>query len=192
MKRLSQSLILLFGLSLLLSACIPLTPVPSGLSQEAIIQTAIAKTQKAEAGRAAAASLYGTGTPNGTPDETQEALITPEEDSTPQVQATSANPWTLQAWCEEKHTGGCAVYEVNNKTDSWLQVTLRNTETGETGFFTIQSKSTGKITLISGQYQATFTWWCKGDIRSMTETMPIGLWKDYFKCPQGHYQRSKK
>lgn len=188
MKRLSQSLILLFGLSIILSACIPITPVPSGLSNEAMIQTAIAQTKVAEAGRAAAASLYGTGTPDGT----LETTITPEVDSTPDVQPTSENPWTLQAYCEQEHTGGCAKYDVYNKTDSWLQVTLRNTETGETGFFTIRSKDIGRITLMPGQYQATFTWWCKGDIRSMTETMPIGMWKDYFKCPQGHYQRTKK
>ena len=179
MKRLSQSLILLFGLSIILSACIPITPVPSGLSNEAMIQTAIAQTKVAEAGRAAA---------NGT----LETTITPEVDSTPDVQPTSENPWTLQAYCEQEHTGGCAKYDVYNKTDSWLQVTLRNTETGETGFFTIRSKDIGRITLMPGQYQATFTWWCKGDIRSMTETMPIGMWKDYFKCPQGHYQRTKK
>ena len=187
MKRLSQSLILLFGLSLILSACIPITPVPSGLSNEAMIQTAIAQTKVAEEDRAAAASLYGTGTPDGT----LETTLAPELTSTPEIQATSENPWMLQAWCEQ-HKDGCAIYEVHNRTDSWLQVTLRNTETGETGFFTIQSKNIGKITLISGQYQANFTWWCKGDIRSMTEIMPIGLWKDYFKCPQGHYQRSKK
>ena len=190
MNRLKTNLILSIGLSILLSACLPITPIP-GSSSEAMIQTAIAQTQKAEEGRAAAASLYGTDTPEVTLENTDEETPEPEDGEEPNVQPTSSNPWMLQAWCED-HADGCAKYDVYNKTDSWLQVTLRNTETGETGFFTIQSKTMGQITLVSGQYQATFTWWCKGDIRSMTEIMPIGLWKDYFKCPQGHYQRSKK
>jgi hypothetical protein len=183
-------LILGIGLAILLSACIPITPIP-GSSSEAMIQTAIAKTQKAEAGRAAAASLYGTVTPDGTQDGTGDGTLDPETESTPELQPTSANPWMLQSWCED-HATKCAKYEVRNNTDSWLQITLRNTETGATGFFTIRSKTLGQITLIPGQYQATFTWWCKGDIRSMTEVMPIGYWKDYFKCPSGHYKRIKK
>jgi hypothetical protein len=156
-----------------------------------MIQTAIAQTQKAEDAKAAAASLYGTGTPENPTDNSAETTPEPEDGVAPVIQPTSSNPWMLQAWCED-HADGCAKYDVYNKTDSWLQITLRNTSTGDTGFFTIQSKQMRQITLIPGQYQATFTWWCKGDIRSMTETMPIGLWKDYFKCPQGHYQRSKK
>jgi hypothetical protein len=189
MNRLKTSLILSIGLAILLSACLPITPIP-GSSSEAMIQTAIARTQLAEEGRAAAASLYGTGTPEASTADSGETTPEPEDGEEPEIQPTSSNPWMLQAWCEDHN--GCAKYEVFNKTDSWLQITLRNTETGDTGFFTIQSKTMGQITLIPGQYQATFTWWCKGDIRSMTEIMPIGLWKDYFKCPQGHYQRIKK
>jgi hypothetical protein len=162
--------------------------VPGSLSNEAMIQTAIAQTQAAETALAAGASLYGEGT--GTPGSIQEATLTPEATSTPEIQPTSENPWMLQAWCEE-HVG-CAKYDVYNKTDSWLQITLQNTKTGDTGFFTIQSNAIRQITLIPGQYQANFTWWCGGEIRSMTEIMPIGLWKDYFKCPQGHYKRVKK
>ena len=190
MNKLRTCLILFISLSILLSACLPITPIP-GSSSEAMIQTAIAQTQMAEKGREAAASLYGTSTTDGTVESTDGETPEPNEGEAPEIQPTSPNPWMLQEWCED-HMTGCAKYDVYNKTDSWLQITLRNTETGATGFFTIQSKTMGQITLIPGQYQATFTWWCKGDIRSMTETMPIGLWKDYFKCPQGHYQRQKK
>ena len=63
MNRFRNSLILIIGLAILLSSCLPITPIP-GSSSEAMIQTAIASTQKAEQAKQAAASLYGTGTPD--------------------------------------------------------------------------------------------------------------------------------
>ena len=101
------------------------------------------------------------------------------------------DPWMLQDWCAD-HPEGCTKYDVHNQTESWVQVDLKNTETGEAGFFTVQSKQMAQITLIPGQYQTTFTWWCDGKTKTKTEIMPIGRWKDYFKCPKGHYLREKK
>lgn len=115
---------------------------------------------------------------------------TPAITDTPTLEPTSENPWVLQAWCLEHE--GCAVYEVRNKTDDWMQVTLTKTDTGEIGFFSIRRRSTGYITLRSGQYDALYTWWCNGDMGSMKRTWPAGLWIDIFECPNGYKYSIKK
>ncbi|MGB2965475.1 MAG: hypothetical protein WBB69_15990 [Anaerolineales bacterium] len=199
MKRLSRSVILIISSLVILSACLPITPVSSGLSNEAMIQTAIAQTQAADDARAAAESLYNTGTPdgtpNGTPDGTSggtlEGSLTPEEAGVLDVEPTLENPWMLQSWCID-HMEGCVIYEVQNRTDSWLQVELKQTDTGVTRFFTIQSKTIGNITLIPGQYSVKYTWWCKGIVGSLTTVKAIGSWRDVFRCPGGFSGRVDK
>ena len=192
MKRISRSVILIITPLVILSACLPITPVSSGLSNEAMIQTAIAQTQAADKARAAAESLYNTGTPegtpDGTPDGTQDGSIDPEETSAPDIEPTLENPWMLQSWC------GCVIYEVQNRTDSWLQVELKKSDTGVTRFFTIQSKTIGNITLIPGQYSVRYTWWCTGieGSKTLTTVKAIGSWRDVFKCPQGFTGRVNK
>ncbi len=37
------------------------------------------------------------------------------------------NPWMLQSWCAE-HENDCVKYDVQNRTDSWLQVELKESE----------------------------------------------------------------
>lgn len=71
-----------------------------------------------------------------------ETILSSDQASPQEVQSSSENPWMLQERCVE-HPDDCTKYDVYNQTDSWLQVDLKNTETGDTGFFTIQSKTTG-------------------------------------------------
>jgi hypothetical protein len=181
------------------SACLPLTPVPAQVN-EAMIQTAIAQTQKADDARAAAEGLYVTftpdgtldeGTPDGTPDGTLEGSPAPGETSVPEVEPTLENPWMLQSWCAD-HMEGCVIYEVQNRTDSWLQVELKKTDTGVTRFFTVMTKTIGYITLIPGQYTVNYNWWCEGKGGSLVVIKAIGSWRDVFKCPQGFYKRVNK
>jgi len=199
MKRLSRSLILIISSLMVLSACLPITPGSSGLSNEAMIQTAIAQTQAADDARTAAESLYNTGTPDGTPngtpdgtpDGTLEGSLTPEQAGTPDLVPTLENPWMLQSWCED-HMEGCVIYEVQNRTDSWLQVELKKSDTGVTRFFTIMTKTIGNITLIPGQYSVKYTWWCKGQAGTLSTIKAIGSWRDVFKCPGGFSGRVNK
>ena len=187
------SIIIIF--TLFLSACIPLTPVPANQQvSEAYIKTAVSGTLAAERAREAGASLSYTATPDGTPsaEETQETEASEENGEEVQgPQPTPENPWMLQTWCVE-HMDGCVKYDVQNRTDSWLQVELKETDTGVTGFFSIRSKTTSQITLIPGQYNVKYTWWCEGDAKSFSIVKPLGSWIDVFKCPQGFYQRVNK
>jgi uncharacterized repeat protein (TIGR02543 family) len=115
---------------------------------------------------------------------------TPENTPIPEIEPTSENPWILQKSCETQT--GCVVYEVRNKTDDWLQVSLTNTATGDSGFFSVAKRTTGYITLKPGQYQAQYTWWCKGKAGGMTVTWAAGLWIDIFECPEGYKGSIKK
>jgi len=197
MKRIIFVFSIMVTLSLCLSACIPFTPVPANQQvSEAYIKTAVAGTLVAERAREAGAGLSYTATPDGTPssEETQEIEVAEEvgeesEDQAPQP--TPENPWILQNWCLD-HAEGCIKYDVQNRTDSWLQIELKETETGVTGFFTIRTKTNNQITLIPGQYTVKYTWWCDGEVSSLTEIKALGSWIDVFKCPQGYYQRINK
>lgn len=195
MKRLPLGVWIAALLLLSLTSCVPPTAIQNQIS-EAFIQTVVAATLTAERGLAAGAELSYTATPGeGTPGasggedaaDNQETLE-PEETGDPQP--TPENPWMLQSWCVD-HVG-CVSYDLQNKTDSWLQVELKETDTGVTGFFTVQSKSMGQITLIPGQYRVKYTWWCGGEVGSLTEIKALGSWIDVFKCPQGYYQRINK
>ena len=181
MKRISLVLPTTLLLFIGLSACVPTTTAPCYSAAD--IQTAVAKTLTAEKGLAAGASFSLT--------ETPEITISPSVTETLEPQVTSENPWMLQNWCED-HPDGCVIYDLQNRTKSWLQVELKKADTGVTGFFTVQSKTIGQITLIPGQYNVKYTWWCEGQTRSMTEIKAIGSWRDVFKCPQGFYQRVNK
>jgi hypothetical protein len=197
MKRVIIIFSIIVTLSLCLSACIPFTPVPVNQQvSEAFIKTAVAGTLVAERAREAGASLSYTATPDGTPsaEETPETEISDgdgegEEEQEPEP--TAENPWMLQNWCLD-HADGCIKYDLQNRTDSWLQVELKETETGVTGFFSIRSKTLSQITLIPGQYNVKYTWWCEGEANSFTEVKALGSWIDVFKCPQGFYQRTEK
>jgi hypothetical protein len=175
-----------------LAACVPLGQPVSQQVSEAYIQTAVAGTLMAERALAAGAELSIEGTPGsptpstGTPEETvtQKAQETQESEN---ADTSPENPWMLQNWCAD-HTG-CVFYEVSNRTDSWLQIQLKESDTGVTGFFSIQSKAIGRITLIPGNYTVTYTWWCGGKEKSLTENKGVGSYMDIFKCPQGFYQR---
>jgi hypothetical protein len=193
MKRGLILTILIVTLSAFLSACVPLTPVPGPVS-EAYIQTAVAKTLIAERGLAAGAALYEDGTP-GTPGVDSEGTPSPgetqEDPGNEDPQPTPENPWMLQSWCED-HPSGCVKYDVQNRTDSWLQVELKKSDTGITGFFTVRSKTMSQITLIPGQYRVKYTWWCDGKDKTLDEVKSIGAHRDIFKCPQGFYDRISK
>ena len=188
MKRLSLVLPITLLLSIYLSSCGPINPV-SGSWADAFIQTAVAGTLAVERG------LVPEEPPSVT--ETPEITTTPSTTETTETteilepQPTSENPWMLQNWCDD-HAGGCVIYDLQNRTDSWLQVELKKTDTGVTGFFTVRSKTTGQITLIPGQYNVKYTWWCDGKGKSLTEIKAIGSWRDVFKCPQGFYKRVNK
>lgn len=195
MRRIPAITLLLVLLSGALAACLPLTPVPSGQVSDAYIQTAVASTLAVERARAAGEELSFTPTPDGTPAEE----VTPEaeaEDGTPESAAAGEdepapeNPWMLQSWCAD-HVG-CAYYGLNNKTDSWLQIELKENDTGVTGFFTVRAKTYAEIYLIPGQYRVKYTWWCEGEASSYSEVKGLGSFIDVFKCPQGFYQRLDK
>jgi hypothetical protein len=185
----SVPLVFLFIVSLVvfLSGCVPIAPAPANQQvSEAYIQTAVAGTLAADRAKEAGASLSYTSTPEGT-QATEETLENGEEAETQDPQPTSENPWMLQSWCVD-HTG-CVKYEVRNRTDSWLQVELKESDTGVTGFFSIRSKTTNQITLIPGQYSVKYTWWCDGEASSFSVIKSLGSWIDVFKCPQGYYQQ---
>lgn len=193
MKRALQIILTMLILSIFLSACVPYGQPAGNPVSEAYLQTAVAGTLMAERGLAAGAELSLTAIPS------EETPTTPSADGTPQteetVQAgefppTPENPWMLQNWCADHQ--GCVYYELQNRTDSWLQVELKESDTGVTGFFTVRTKTLGKITLIPGQYTVKYTWWCDGNARSLTEIKAVGSWIDVFKCPQGFYQRVDK
>ncbi|MCK4801042.1 MAG: hypothetical protein KAS84_03560 [Anaerolineales bacterium] len=185
MKRLSLVLPITLLLSICLSSCGPINPVP-GSWADAFIQTAVAGTLAVERGLTPVESLSVTETPDLTTTPS-----TTETTETLEPQPTSENPWMLQNWCDT-HAGGCVIYELQNRTDSWLQVELKKTDTGVTGFFTVRTKTVGFITLIPGQYTVKYTWWCEGKGKSLTEIKAIGSWRDVFKCPQGFYKRVNK
>ena len=194
MKRVPITFLIIIILSLCLTACIPFTPVPANQQvSEAFIKTAVAGTLTAERAKEAGASLSYTATPDGTPaaEETQETEIVEgegEEGEDQDPQPTPDNPWMLQSWCSE-YEKDCVKYSVQNRTDSWLQVELKESDTGVTGFFSIRSKTFSQITLIPGEYTVKYTWWCDGDPSSFTDLKSLGSWTDVFKCPQGFYQK---
>jgi len=180
MKRVLVSQIISVFFLIFLSACVPVNSSAQNQVSEAYIQTAVASTLAAERALAAGAALSFTGTPGeGTP-TTPSLEDAQSPDVTQEPAPTLENPWMLQSWCMD-HVG-CHIYDVQNKTDSWLQIELKETDTGVTGFFTVQSKTTGSITLIPGQYRVKYTWWCDGEVSSLTEVKSLGSWIDVFKC----------
>jgi hypothetical protein len=195
MKRESLIFSIIITLSLCLSACIPINPAPVNQQvSDAYIKTAVASTLVAERAKEAGASLSFT----ATPDSTLEAEGTQEtddgdgeENGTVDPQPTPENPWMLQNWCLD-FPNRCVKYDVQNKTDSWLQIELKESDTGVTGFFTVRSKTVSKITLIPGQYSVRYTWWCDGEVNSSSVVKSLGSWMDIFTCPQGFYQRVEK
>jgi hypothetical protein len=196
MKGLKLIPVYIFVLAILLSACVPYNQPVQNQVSEAYIQTAVASTLMAERGLAAGAALSvdattEDGTPTtGTPG-TPQAEETPDPTEETDPEPTLEDPWMLQSWCKD-HMDGCVFYDLNNRTDSWLQVELRESETGVTGFFSIKSKTMGRITMIPGYYQVKYTWWCSGESKSLIENKGIGSWIDEFKCPQGFYRRINK
>lgn len=158
--------------------------------------TAVASTLVAERAKEAGASLSYTATPDGTPaaEETQVADDVEgegEDSESNDPQPTPENPWMLQSWCAE-HEDDCVKYDVQNQTDSWLQIELKETDTGVTGFFSIRSKTFAQLTLIPGQYNVKYTWWCDGEASSFSVLKSLGSWKDVFRCPEGFYQKVNK
>lgn len=196
MKRVPITFSIIIILSLCLTACIPFTPVPANQPvSEAFIKTAVAGTLVAERAKEAGASLSYTATPEGTldPEETQdtEEVEGAEDGEDEDPQPTPEYPWMLQNWCVENEKD-CVKYDLQNRTDSWLQVELKESDTGVTGFFSIQQKTLREITLIEGKYTIKYTWWCDGKQDSLTVVKALGSWIDVFKCPQGFYQKLNK
>ena len=182
MKKVFLCLIIFVSLTISLSACIPVASSAQDQVSEAYIQTAVAKTLSAERALAAGAALSSTETPSdGTP-TTPSAEETVDPEVTLEPQPTLEHPWMLQSWCVD-HAYGCVKYGLNNRTDSWLQIELKKSDTGVTGFFTVKIKTIGQITLIPGQYTVKYTWWCKGEASSLTAVKSIGSQVDVFKCP---------
>jgi len=190
MKRESLIFSIIILLSLCLSACVPLNPAPVNQQvSDAYIKTAVASTLVAERAKEAGASLSFTSTPDGTlatdgTQETEDAEGDGDENDTEDPQPTPENPWMLQSWCLD-HPSHCVKYAIQNKTDSWLQIELKESATGVTGFFSVRSKSISKITLIPGQYAVKYTWWCDGEVYSSSVVKSLGSWVDIFTCPQG-------
>ncbi|OQY29026.1 MAG: hypothetical protein B6I38_08635 [Anaerolineaceae bacterium 4572_5.1] len=110
--------------------------------------------------------------------------------STPSVAVAESedppvDPWVLQPWCLEH--AGCGKYGLRNRTDYWLQVYLTKTDSGETGFFTVRPNDNAYITLIPGQYESTYVWWCSGEMETWTTVWPANqYWTDVFRCPGGY------
>ena len=197
MKRVSFIFSIIITLTLCLSACVPLNPAPANQQvSEAYIKTAVASTLVAERAKEAGASLSFTATPEGTlaaegTQETEDTEGDGEDNEIEDPQPTSANPWMLQSWCLD-HPTSCVKYDVQNRTDSWLQIELKESATGVTGFFTVRSKTVSQITLIPGQYNVRYTWWCDEEVKSSSVVKSLGEWMDIFTCPQGFYQRVEK
>ncbi len=195
MKRVLFVFSIIFILSLCITACIPINPNTANQQvSEAYIKTSVAGTLIAERAKEAGASLSYTATPDGTPasEETQGTQESDGSDDTgdngegeeiQDPQPTPENPWMLQNWCLD-HIG-CVKYGVRNRTDSWVQIELKESDTGVTGFFSVRSKSFGQITLIPGQYTVKYTWWCDGKAKTFSDVKSLGSWVDVFKCPQG-------
>ena len=189
MKRVSFIFSIIITLTLCLSACVPLNPAPANQQvSEAYIKTAVASTLVAERAKEAGASLSFTATPEGTlaaegTQETEDTEGDGEDIETEDPQPASANPWMLQNWCLD-HPTDCQKYNVQNKTDSWLQIELKESDTGVTGFFSVRSKTISKITLIPGQYNVRYTWWCDGEVYSSSVVKSLGSMMDIFTCSQ--------
>jgi len=188
MKRESLIFSIIITLSLCLSACVPINSAPVNQQvSDAYIKTAVASTLVAERAKEAGASLSFTATPDSTltaegTQETKDAEGNGENNETEDPQPTSANPWMLQSWCLD-HPTQCVKYAVHNKTDSWFQIELKESDTGVTGFFSVRSKMVSKITLIPGQYSVRYTWWCDGEVNSSSTVKSLGSWMDIFTCP---------
>ena len=193
MKKIRLILIIALVLTISLSGCIPVQPGAQEAVSEAYIQTAVAKTLSAERALEAGAALSFTEVPSdGTPTTpSAEETEVPDPDAADDLQPTSANPWMLQSWCVD-HPTGCLKYDLNNRTDSWLQIELKKSDTGVTGFFTVKTKTISQIILIPGQYSIKYTWWCGGEAYSLSEVKSLGAWIDVFRCPEGFYQRINK
>ena len=188
MKRVVLIFSIFIPLTLCLSACGSIIPAPVDQQvSDAYIKTAVSSTLIAERAKEAGASLSFTATPDGTPaaegtQETEDAEEDGEDHGTEDPQPTPENPWTLQSWCLD-YPDQCVKYNVQNKTDSWLQIELKESDTGVTGFFSIKSKMVRKITLIPGKYSVKYTWWCDGEVDSSSVVKSLGAWTDVFTCP---------
>ncbi len=188
MKRESLIFSIIITLSLCLSACVPINPAPANQQvSDAYIKTAVASTLIAERAKEAGASLSFTATPDSTltADGTQETEDTEgdtEDTDTEDPQPTPENPWMLQNWCLD-HPTHCVKYGVHNKTDSWFQIELKESDTGVTGFFSVRSKTVSKITLIPGQYSVRYTWRCDGMVKSSSVVKSLGSRIEVFTCP---------
>ncbi len=194
MKRESLIISIIITLSLCLSACVPINPAPVNQQvSDAYIKTAVASTLVVERAKEAGANLSFTAAPEGTMEAegTQETDDGDGDNDTEDPQPTPANPWMLQSWCLD-FPSRCVKYDVQNRTDSWLQIELKESATGVTGFFSVRSKSISKITLIPGQYNLRYTWWCDGEVNSSSVVKSLGSWMDVFTCPQGFYQKIEK
>ncbi len=184
MKKISIFLLLTMVIVICVSACVPVTPAAQGAVSEAYIQTAVASTLAAERALAAGAALSFTATPSGETSTTPGTAESDDPEATLEPQPTLENPWMLQSWCVD-HPTSCLKYDLNNRTDSWLQVELKESDTGVTGFFTVRSKTIGQITLIPGQYSVKYTWWCDEEAYGFSEVKSLGAWIDMFDCPRG-------
>ena len=197
MKRVSIIFTIIITLTMCLSACVPISPSQANQQvSDAYIQTAVASTLVAERAKIAGASLSFTATPDGTPapnetPETEDVEVEGEDDEIDDPQPTLEYPWMLQNWCLD-HVSGCVEYNLQNRTDSWLQVEIKELETGVTRFFTIRSQTTSKITLIPRQYSVRYTWWCSSDPKTLSIVKSLGSWIDVFKCPQGFHKKISK
>jgi hypothetical protein len=174
-----------------LSACIPLNPPVQNQVSEAFIETAVASTLVAERAKEAGAALSISETQEDDLTETPQVDETLELEDTLEPQPTLENPWMLQSWCEN-HPNDCLKYGIRNTTDSWLQIELKKSDTGVTGFFTVRNKTTSQITLIPGQYSVKYTWWCDEEAKSLTTVKSLGSWIDIFDCPQGFIKSENK
>jgi hypothetical protein len=126
--------------------------------------------------------------PSPTTTPTSTPTITPEPTESPEP--TSENPWVLQASCDGNPN--CNYIEANNRTAAWLQIYLTNLETGDSGFFSIGSQSTGKIWITNGQYWVDGTWYCgnlKNNQRFLTPANAnLRLWA---RCPDRFLERQE-
>jgi hypothetical protein len=191
MKKKTPYMNLVFLLTLCLSACIPVAPPVQNQVSEAYIKTAVASTLVAERAKEAGAALSISETPEGGATVTPEVEATEEGEASTEPEPTVENPWMLQVWCVD-HPDKCHKYAVRNTTDSWLQIELKKSDTGVTGFFTVQKKTTAEITLIPGQYDVKYTWWCEDEAASLSLVKSLGSWIDVFSCPKGFVTRENK
>lgn len=129
---------------------------------EALLETAIFETQVIRQMTAMAPTATHTPTPTLT--------FTPSPTYTETIEPVVKSPWALQDECSPYNSEFCIKYTINHtvegglyghrKTVGSLHVSLKNTSTGEEGYFVVGHGTTATILLVPGMYRASYYMEC--------------------------------